>query len=256
MNMHRVLILTLMTLVVSLQAHGQQQYIEHWLEIDNKVVRPGESVTVTWWCQLVPGPDEPTTYKGNPATVEYLMKFRGDMLMTTPLVGKFVSGGFNSWAFYNNNWTSFVGNNVYTIDGENISFLNPTKGNPEWIYKYIWKPVVYENAEASVTVDVTTVSQGNKMIVGVEVPALGKIFPQCVFYNWTEHVIHPAEFTISDTPCLADCNDDDALNIDDFICFMTNFSMFTFGGGTDCDQNNKLTIDDFICFQTNFVLGC
>jgi hypothetical protein len=54
--------------------------------------------------------------------------------------------------------------------------------------------------------------------------------------------------------CHADCDGSGALNIDDFICFQTEFAL----GEThaDCDENGMLNIDDFICFQTLFALGC
>jgi hypothetical protein len=235
-------------------AMAQDQRVEHWLDVDNKVVRPGESARITWWCKLTPGMDESTTYQGHPATVEYVYKFRADLLMSTSVSGKANLGYMNYPSFYDNGWASPIGNNIYIVDGQNFSFLNPSKNNPVWVYHYIWTPQYYENAEATVTVDMT--SPGNNMTVALEVPALGKFFPQCVLTKWTDHTIYEAKFKISDTPCLADCNDDDELNIDDFICFTTNFAIGTLTAGTDCDQNFKLTIDDFICFQTNFVLGC
>ncbi len=54
--------------------------------------------------------------------------------------------------------------------------------------------------------------------------------------------------------CKPDCDENGQLNIDDFICFQTYFSL----GDTkaDCDASGALNIDDFICFQTAFVLGC
>jgi hypothetical protein len=55
-------------------------------------------------------------------------------------------------------------------------------------------------------------------------------------------------------PCLADCDENAQLNIDDFICFQTNFVLGE--PAADCDANAQLNIDDFICFQTFFVLGC
>ncbi len=56
------------------------------------------------------------------------------------------------------------------------------------------------------------------------------------------------------TSCYADCDASGQLNIDDFICFQTNFVLGEMSA--DCDASGQLNIDDFICFQTLFVLGC
>ena len=56
------------------------------------------------------------------------------------------------------------------------------------------------------------------------------------------------------TGCYPDCDGDNVLSIDDFICFQT---FFAFGDDyADCDGDNVLSIDDFVCFQTFFALGC
>jgi choice-of-anchor B domain-containing protein len=56
------------------------------------------------------------------------------------------------------------------------------------------------------------------------------------------------------TSCYADCDGSGTLNIDDFICFQTNFALGDLAA--DCDASGNLNIDDFICFQTTFALGC
>ena len=54
--------------------------------------------------------------------------------------------------------------------------------------------------------------------------------------------------------CYPDCDGDNVLSIDDFVCFQT---FFAFGDDyADCDGDNALSIDDFICFQTFFAIGC
>ena len=55
-------------------------------------------------------------------------------------------------------------------------------------------------------------------------------------------------------PCYADCDGSGELDIDDFICFQTEFGLG--GEYADCDQSGELDIDDFICFQTEFGIGC
>lgn len=54
--------------------------------------------------------------------------------------------------------------------------------------------------------------------------------------------------------CEADCDQDAALTIDDFICFQTRFAVAD--PKADCDASGTLDIDDFICFQTLFAIGC
>lgn len=54
--------------------------------------------------------------------------------------------------------------------------------------------------------------------------------------------------------CQADCEGDDDLDVDDFICFQTLFALND--PTADCDGTLELSIDDFICFQTVFALGC
>ncbi len=54
--------------------------------------------------------------------------------------------------------------------------------------------------------------------------------------------------------CYPDCDGDNALTIDDFICFQTEFALGL--PEADCDADAFLSIDDFICFQTFFAIGC
>jgi hypothetical protein len=54
--------------------------------------------------------------------------------------------------------------------------------------------------------------------------------------------------------CPADCDASGSLNIDDFICFQTQFAVGS--ASADCDGDGALSIDDFICFQTHFAIGC
>jgi hypothetical protein len=54
--------------------------------------------------------------------------------------------------------------------------------------------------------------------------------------------------------CIADCNDDGALNILDFVCFQGEWQAQTELG--DCDGNDLYNILDFVCFQGVFQQGC
>lgn len=60
--------------------------------------------------------------------------------------------------------------------------------------------------------------------------------------------------TVIGVACPADCNEDGALDILDFVCFQ---GLFTSGDpAADCDGSGTLDILDFICFQAQFVAGC
>jgi hypothetical protein len=54
--------------------------------------------------------------------------------------------------------------------------------------------------------------------------------------------------------CYADCEADQDLDIDDFICFQTSYALAL--PYADCEQDNDLDIDDFVCYQTFFAVGC
>jgi hypothetical protein len=54
--------------------------------------------------------------------------------------------------------------------------------------------------------------------------------------------------------CYPDCNSDQMLTVDDFICFLNAFA----GQDpyADCNGDGFLTVDDFICFRNEFAVGC
>jgi hypothetical protein len=58
----------------------------------------------------------------------------------------------------------------------------------------------------------------------------------------------------SPAACYPDCDASGNLNIDDFICFQTYYSIGDLYA--DCDASGTLNIDDFICFQTYYSIGC
>jgi len=54
--------------------------------------------------------------------------------------------------------------------------------------------------------------------------------------------------------CIADCNDDGALNVLDFTCFQGLFIAGEPGG--DCNDDGEFNVLDFTCFQAEFLAGC
>jgi DNA-binding beta-propeller fold protein YncE len=54
--------------------------------------------------------------------------------------------------------------------------------------------------------------------------------------------------------CYADCNGDGTLNLTDFGCFQTKFSLGL--AYADCNGDGVRNLSDFGCFQTKFALGC
>jgi hypothetical protein len=88
------------------------------------------------------------------------------------------------------------------------------------------------------------------------------------FRGWhLDQVRLEAQITGCDT-CYADCDGSGVLNIDDFICFISEYaSAFTLHGclimGTPCYANCDdsttdpiLNVEDFICFINEFAQGC
>jgi len=62
------------------------------------------------------------------------------------------------------------------------------------------------------------------------------------------------DVAIIDAPCYADCDNNTALDIFDFLCFQDLFAMGD--PAADCDGNTTLDIFDFLCFQDAFATGC
>lgn len=56
------------------------------------------------------------------------------------------------------------------------------------------------------------------------------------------------------TLCGADCDGSGSLDIDDFVCFQTEYAIGS--DKADCDASGELDIDDFMCFQTLYAVGC
>ncbi|MEQ8317560.1 MAG: EF-hand domain-containing protein [Phycisphaerales bacterium] len=54
--------------------------------------------------------------------------------------------------------------------------------------------------------------------------------------------------------CTADCDDDGALTIFDFLCFQNAFAAGE--SSADCDGDGQVSMDDFACFQAAFMAGC
>ncbi len=90
--------------------------------------------------------------------------------------------------------------------------------------------------------------------VAVEVPILKKYFPMHAYMFFTAIPPPPIDVIVTDEVCIADCDKNDSLDIDDFICYQT---LYAIGDPkADCDSDGKLLIDDFICFQTAYAIGC
>jgi hypothetical protein len=55
--------------------------------------------------------------------------------------------------------------------------------------------------------------------------------------------------------CYPDCNQDHALNVNDFVCFQTAFAAMNLAQA-DCNTDQTLNVLDFVCFQSAFAAGC
>jgi hypothetical protein len=235
----------------------KEKTVRFWFEVSDTLLRPGESVEVTWWAQFDPGVGEPTFYKEYEAKVLFFQAIGCHLDVAT----NFVQGEFSLVQMNPKmaDWIQFygkpIGNSLmYTSAINFYPLINmvPCTDNPIWLYKYTWKPKAYYKDQAEVRM--TDESGLSVACVALEVPALQKFFPKPELdYSWP-YTQQTTMIEITDEPCPADCDGNANLNIDDFICFMTNYSLGD--PSADCDADGQLTIDDFICFQTSFVLGC
>jgi hypothetical protein len=62
------------------------------------------------------------------------------------------------------------------------------------------------------------------------------------------------QITFSVDSCYADCDGNNILNVDDFICFINAFA--SQDPYADCDGNQTYNVDDFLCFINEFAQGC
>ncbi len=62
------------------------------------------------------------------------------------------------------------------------------------------------------------------------------------------------EFEREIVGCYPDCDGNQQLNVNDYICFQTKFALGD--PYADCDGNGVRNVNDYICFQTKFALGC
>jgi hypothetical protein len=68
------------------------------------------------------------------------------------------------------------------------------------------------------------------------------------------------------TPCYADCNGDEVLNVDDFLCFINEFAQAQglptaqqithYANCNGATTTPVLSVDDFLCFINEFAQGC
>jgi hypothetical protein len=91
---------------------------------------------------------------------------------------------------------------------------------------------------------------GERRIQCIDLFSLANQFgPPNMGFRWDNVSLQPLT-----SGCYADCDQNSALNVDDFICFINAFA--TQDPYADCDQNATLNVDDFICFINAFALGC
>lgn len=76
----------------------------------------------------------------------------------------------------------------------------------------------------------------------------GRVAAEITLEDGTEAII------VATGECFADCNEDDALSVLDFVCFQGEWMAQSPKG--DCDGDGLYDIFDFICFQDEFTAGC
>lgn len=235
-----------------------EHFARHWFTVDNQVIRPGEKVMVTWWVEFRPGVKDgilydPSGNQGYPATVLFFENASGDITVNSDIPGKLLTGMLNPEMC---GWGQLAG----TVVGNTIALAapsnyyngcnpKPTTKNPLWLLKFWWIPQAYVKGSATFSMQMSATSR-----VAVEVPSLKKYFPTHAYMFFTAIPPPPIDVIVTDEVCIADCDKNDSLDIDDFVCYQT---LYAIGDPkADCDSDGKLLIDDFICFQTAYAIGC
>ncbi len=213
----------------------------------------GEEIVLEVWFRIEPGVGEPVNYFDLPAKVHsyWWMVFglnessKKSMFYLTPPSGcdpafSSMSGLYNlkgGWG-----WMAFL--------AMQNSITNPSTSTEACLGKVKWKYM--DPTHQWVTLDFFPDSPPLLHHGFVKVEPIydpGKLL--VMYFDWASE---PLEIEVNAPPCIADCDNDGTLDINDFICYQTLFALGD--PAADCDGDGTLLIDDFICFQTAFVLGC
>jgi len=243
-------------------AQAQDLRVTHKLVADDYFLRPGETTKIYLWVEHAPGLSEPIVFKqGNKsynATVASHAQSGGGLTFDRQWGDGFTIDGlvFNAPEYAVCSDCTQVLNNGYAFGPIYLNkcfssscFLWPPVNNPKWGCYFHLSPLNYESKTISFSF-----SSNSKALMALEVPELYKWYPNFQYMLWPASDSPPITIEIGPA-CIADCESDGTLNIDDFVCFMTSYALADLTKA-DCDGDGVLTIDDFICFQTAFVLGC
>jgi hypothetical protein len=241
---------------------AQDLRVSHTLVADDYFLRPGETTRIYLWVEHSPALGTPIVYtlfgKSYAATVAFHSQTGGGLFFDRPWGDGFKVTGTNfnvpNYGFCSD--CNQVYQNGYAFGP---IYLNkcfsgmcspwPPIQNPDWGCYVYFTPLDYEPKQITIYFD-----SGSYAAMAVEVPELLKTNPFFQLMKWPASDSPPITIQIGPA-CIADCESDGALDIDDFVCFMTSYSLGD-KAKADCDGDSQLTIDDFICFQTSFVLGC
>jgi hypothetical protein len=239
----------------SAAARGEDPRRAHfWVEIPDTVITPGEFIDITLWMRFEPkAPTVLYNYKGKDRQIAGFGRLLG---MDLNVIAENGVGGTWSVVWINDDLSplSDIGakypNKLVAIRLDNFlpyEYPGATKENPLWMLRARWTPDSYE--ETSVKIEVVP-PLDSVWIAAYTLPNL--VYPPFpVQYDTSARV---SVVTIQPEACVADCDNDNGLTIDDFVCFQT---LFAIGDPlADCDGDGQLLIDDFLCFQTYFAIGC
>lgn len=242
----------LLMIAESASPPAEVEHVTYLLTCDKAVIYPGQTAILTLGVRCDPKVGElcvynPTWQPPQPGIVSYI-------------------GAMDSWISVGGtkvDWLYVVNNpKVLETPGSNAKYfpdliMGLSRTNPGkviesdfWILQLAWKPQQWENSTA-----VFHVMEEKSSGIMVMDLSLGRLDPPNIALEpWPSLSSEDAIVQIRSQPCFADCNNTGTLDVDDFICFQTNYSLGN--PVADCDASGSLDIDDFICFQTAFVLGC
>ncbi len=235
-----------------LSAIQREKRVDVWIELVSTTCEPGEAVIGKVWLSYSPGVGDAITYQSHIAEVLFFFKTAFNLQIESPTTGTFDFEYVNPILCPTGPGHTVVGNSVLDVQISNFDYgcgANPSLENPLWLYTFAWRPNDYTTHTANILLEMYGTPS-----VALEVPDLGLWFPpkfateKWKLYSYSTHVL------ITNEGCFADCDNDAQLNIDDFVCFQTQFAIGD--PAADCDEDSILTIDDFICFQTLYAIGC
>ncbi len=238
---------------LSVTAVGEDRRIHLSVVLDKAVIAPGDGVKVSVFAEMSeqPGTKLPVIYKEK--TYEGTLLAYGSSAFHLHAITDLIQGEYSDLQLhpgFNINGYAFgdpIGNSVFGIHPSQAYPGSPMiPENPIFLWSAVWTPKEYAAETVSFELDPWLAT------ALFAIPELAPYPPTFGAEKWLV-TFGSAALTVQ-ASCVPDCDGNNSLDIDDFICFQTFFAIAD--PKADCDADGQLLIDDFICFQTLYAIGC